>query len=192
MLPRCRSDDRFAGTTADQLAPRALALLTAVLLAACGGGSSTGGGTANSPFVGTYNGLTTVTVAADSGSEIVNESVAIFVNRDGLVQLGDAQSTIYASGPLQGSTVRIDRDAAALVDPDCSGTITLVGAFEPGDAGGTTFEGAWSSSNAFCFGVAGTVSGFLTASRINSNARASRVFETYSPVLLRAFKAAAG
>lgn len=161
-----------------------------LVLAACGGGSTSGGGTANSPFVGTYEGATTVTVSSDAGSGKATEPVTIFVHRDGLVQVGDAQSTIYASGPLRGSSLRIDGDPAALVDADCSGVITLTGDFEAGEDGAAAFEGSWSSSNASCFGIAGSVSGPVTASRTTTNARGSRVFETSSPALRRAFREA--
>lgn len=169
---------------------RALVAGLALLLSACGGGSSSGGGTANSPFVGTYEGVTSVTVSSTSGTAAASESVMIFVNRDGLVQVGDAQSTIYASGPLQGNDVRIDSSAATLVHPQCEGTITLAGAFQTDGEGGASFEGNWSSADAACFGAAGNVDGSMTASRINTNARASRVFETSSPALLRAFREA--
>lgn len=163
----------------------------ALLLAACGGGSTTGGGTANSPFVGRYDGTTTVTVSTRDSSAAATEPITLFVNRDGLVQLGDEQSTIYASGPLRGDAVRIDGDAAALVDPDCSGTITLAGVFRATGENGAAFEGQWSSDDASCFGVSGTVSGQMTASRSDTRARASRVFETSSPALRRAFRQAA-
>lgn len=186
-----RGEFRFPRTTSSRLARWALVAGSALLLAACGGGSTTGGGTANSPFVGRYDGATTVTVSARARSGTVTEPITLFVNRDGLVQVGDAQSTIYASGSLRADTVRIDGDAAALVDPDCSGTITLTGVFQAGDGSGAEFEGEWSSVNAFCFGVAGAVSGSLTASRSNTRARASRVFETSSPALRRVFRQAA-
>lgn len=186
-----RGGFRFPRTTSSRLATWALAGGSALLLAACGGGSTTGGGTANSPFIGKYDGETTVTVAARARSGTVTEPITLFVNRDGLVQFGDSQSTIYASAPLRGDTVRIDGDAATLVDPDCSGTITLTGVFQAGDDSGAEFEGEWSSVDVSCFGVDGAVSGPLTASRSNTHARASRVFETSSPALRRAFRQAA-
>ena len=166
-------------------------LAAALALSACGGGSTSGAGTADSPFVGRYTGSTVITVSAPGRSQTVRESVSIFVNQDGLVQFGDAESTIYASGPLHGSRVRIASDAAALVSDHCSGTITLAGSFSrgPDDA---AFEGQWSSINAACFGVSGDVSGPFVAERASPNARASRVFETYSPALLRAFEELAG
>ncbi len=175
-----------------QYALRVLAAGIALLLAACGGGSTTGGGTSNSPFVGTYEGSTTVNVSSDAGPGTATEPVTIFVHRDGLVQLGNAQSTIYASGPLRGNVVRIDGDASALVDADCSGVISLTGSFETDEDGGAAFRASWSSSNTACFGVAGTVSGPLEATRVRTSARASRVLETSSPALRRAFRQASG
>lgn len=186
-----RVESPFARATARRLARWALIPAFVLLLAGCGGGSSSGGGTANSRFVGTYDGFTSVTVSANDGAAAASESVTVFVNQDGLVQVGDARSTIFASGPLRGDTLRIDGDAAALVDPNCSGIITLTGVFETGDDGGAGFEGSWSSSDAQCYGTAGTVDGTVTASRVSANARASRVFETSSNFLQRAFRQAA-
>lgn len=192
MFPVRRVETGRVRTVFDRCMHRVPILAVALLLAACGGGSTTGGGTADSPFIGTYDGSTTVNVSSDAGSGTATEPMTIFVHRDGLVQLGDARSTIYASGPLRGSTVRIDGDASTLVDPDCSGTITLTGAFEDGEDGDAAFQGNWSSSNAACFGVAGSVSGPLEATRATTSARASRVFETSSPALRRAFRQASG
>jgi len=164
----------------------------ALMLAACTDSTSTsGGGTANSPFVGTYQGTTTVAVSSNTGAASVSESATIFVNRDGLVQIGDNASTIYTSGPLQGSAVSLDGDAAALVDEGCSGTITLSGGFKTVAEGGAEFRGEWSSSDARCYDTAGTIDGSLTASRVNTDARASRVLETPFGVLRRAFREAA-
>lgn len=161
----------------------------ALCLTACDSGSTTGGGTSNSLFVGTYEGSTTVAVSTARGTSTVSESVSIFVNPDGVVQFGGDGSTIYASAPLTSRSVRVERDTAALVDPDCSGTIVLTGTFETrGD--GAEFNGSWSSSNSSCFGSAGTVSGPVTARRVDPNARASRVFETSSGALRRAFREA--
>ncbi|MDZ7840519.1 MAG: hypothetical protein U5R46_06820 [Gammaproteobacteria bacterium] len=185
-----RSEPRFGLTTIGRRAPCIAASVLALLLAACGGGSTTGGGTTDSPFVGTYNGATTVSVSTDTGSGTAADAVAIFVHPDGLVQLGDPGYTIYASAPLRGSKVRIEGDASELVDPECSGTVSLTGAFEPNGEGGAEFAGTWSSAGASCFGVPGTVSGPVTASRGSTRARASRVFETSSPTLRRAFRRA--
>lgn len=190
MFPVRGAESGRARRLGGQCAPRVLVAGIVLLLAACGGGSTTGGGTANSPFVGTYDGSTTVNVSSDAGPGTATEPVTIFVHRDGLVQLGDAQSTIYASGPLRGSTVRIDGDASALVDTECSGTISLAGAFEADEDGGAAFQGSWSSSDAACFGVAGTISGLLEATRVSTSARASRVLETSSPALRQAFRQA--
>lgn len=190
MFPVRGAESGRARGLGGQYAPRVLAAGIALLLAACGGGSTTGGGTANSPFVGTYEGSTTVKVSSDAGPGTATEPVTIFVHRDGLVQLGDAESTIYASGPLRGSVVRIDGDASALVDADCSGVISLTGTFEADEDGGAAFRGSWSSSNAACFDVAGTISGPLEATRVRASARASRVFETSSPALRQAFRQA--
>lgn len=190
MIRSLRSESRFAGTTSGR---RTLCITTsmfALLLSACGGGSTTGGGTTNSPFVGTYNGATTVSVSTDSGSGTAADAVTIFVHPDGLVQLGDPGYTIYASAPLLGSKVRIEGDASELVDPDCSGTVSLTGHFEPGGEDGAEFTGTWSSTGATCFGAAGTVSGPVTAARESTRARASRVFETSSPTLRQAFRRA--
>ena len=183
---RC-GEPRFVRMVFGRPGCRMLIPAFALLLAACGGGSSSGAGTANSPFVGTYNGTTTVTVSSDVGSRTVSEPVTVLVNRDGLVQIADAQSTVYASAPLEGDSVVIDGDAAALVDPGCTGTITLAGVFEAGNDGGATFQGGWSSVGTSCFGIAGTIQGSTTATRVNPAARASRVFETASPVMQRAF-----
>lgn len=190
MLRSLRCESRFAATTSGRPAPCVTASVFALLLAACGGGSTTGGGTTNSPFVGTYNGGTTVNVSTDSGSGTADDDVAIFVHPDGLVQLGDPGYTIYASAPLVGSKVNIKGDASELVDPDCSGTVSLTGTFESGGEHGAEFAGTWSSAGATCFGVPGTVSGPVTASRGSTRARASRVFETSSPTLRQAFRRA--
>lgn len=167
-----------------------MVLVFSVGLGACSGGSVTGRGTSNSPFVGTYKGSTAISVSVEDGSQTVQDSVSIFVHRDGLVQFGDASSTIFASTPLRNSEVGFDGAASALVDPQCGGTISLSGTFSPADNAGASFEGTWSSSSASCFGTAGTVSGPITATRVNSDARASRVFETNSSALLRAFRKA--
>lgn len=190
MFRDLRSEFRFAGITSGRRAPSVTVSMLALLLAACGGGSTTGGGTTNSPFVGTYNGATTVSVSTDSGSGTAADEVAVFVHPDGLVQLGDPRYTIYASAPLLGSKVRIEGDASELVDPDCSGTVSLTGTFESDGEGGAEFAGTWSSTGATCFGVPGTVSGPVTASRGSTRARTSRVFETSSPTLLQAFRQA--
>lgn len=167
---------------------RVLALSAALALAACGGDSSSGGGTADSPLVGTYNGTSSVRVSASGGARSAGESIAIFVHQDGLVQFGTSDATIYASGPLQGDMLRIEDDAGALVDPECSGTITLSGKFTLGDAGKATFEGSWSSENVSCFGRPTDLEGTVVAGRVKPGAEASRVFETNSPALLEAFK----
>lgn len=162
-----------------------------VALGACGGGSSSGGGTANSPYVGTYKGSTTVNVAARARSGTVSEPISIYVNPDGLVQIGDGESTIYASGPLHDDSVRIEDQASAMVAGDCSGVITLSGSFSPADEeGGAVFDGTWSSEDLSCFGVTGAVSGPVNASRVDEQARATRVLETASSALLRAFRQA--
>lgn len=172
---------------------RALLTISAALaLAACSGDSSTGGGTADSPFVGTYKGSSTARVSATAGTRTANESITVFVNRDGLVQIGNADSTIYASGPLDGDRVRISGNAAALVDTACTGTITLTGTFSLSGPDGATFDGSWTSENTTCFGTPGELRGPIEAQRIGPDARASRVFETNSPALLEAFRRAAG
>lgn len=168
-----------------------LALAAGLTLAACEGGSSSGGGTANSPYVGTYAGSSTVTVSARAGSGTATESISIYVNPDGLVQIGNGESTIYASGPLRDNSVRIRDRASALIGTDCSGTLALSGELSPADEdGGAVFLGTWSSDDVSCFGVAGTVSGPVSATRISPAARATRVFETASTALLRAFRQA--
>lgn len=190
MFRSLSSESRFAATASGRRTACITASVLALLLTACGGGSTTGGGTTNSPYVGTYNGATTVNVSTDSGSGTAADAVAVFVHPDGLVQLGDPGYTIYASGPLLGSKVRIEGDASELVDPDCSGTVSLTGTFESGGEGGAEFAGTWSSTGATCFGVPGTVSGPVTAARESTRARASRVFETSSPTLRQAFRQA--
>lgn len=187
-----RNKCRFPRTVVGGPVLRLLAPVIVVLLAACDGGSTTGGGTADSPFVGTYHGSTNVTVATDAGTETASASVTIVVNRDGIVQIGQSPSTIYASGPLTGDTLRIDGDAAALVDPECSGTITLAGAFTAGGGSEAGFRGNWSSNSTSCFGITGTVTGPIDAERIDSNTRASRVLETSSPTLRQVFGEIAG
>lgn len=167
-----------------------LALAAALGLAACDGGSSTGGGTQNSPFVGKYRGATTVTVSTPAGTHTAEAPMSIYVNPDGLVQFGDDNSIIYASAPLQGKQVRVKGDAAALVDAECSGSVSITGSFSDNPAGQTAFQGQWSSNNAACFGVHGRVTGRLSARHASPDARASRVFETHSPALLRAFRGA--
>ncbi|MFZ0485738.1 MAG: hypothetical protein WAL83_01975 [Arenicellales bacterium] len=162
----------------------------AMALAACGGSSSSGGGTANSPFVGTYHGSTAVTVTAGSGPHTMNEPIAVYVNPDGLVQVGRGESTIYTSGPLHEDSVDITDDAAAMVEPGCSGTITLSGTFSSGRDGGAGFTGTWSSSGASCAGLSGEVSGTVTATRVSTYARATRVFQTGNATLLRVFREA--
>jgi hypothetical protein len=157
-------------------------------LVGCGGGSDSGGGTANSPFVGTYRGSSAVTVTTQAGSQTLDETISVYVNPDGLVQVGDGEATIYASGPLQRDTVRLEDDASEIVDPGCSGTINLAGRFAPVDGGGAVFTASWSSSDASCFGVSGAVSGPVSATRISLRARATRVFQTNSGTLLRAFR----
>lgn len=166
-----------------------IAVVATALLTGCGGGSSSGGGTANSPFVGTYNGATAVTVVTRAGSETASNPISMFVNSDGLVQFGADRSTIYASGFLHGNNLRIVANAAVTVDPQCSGTITLSGNFSR-DGGSAKFEGQWSSQRAECFGISGTVSGPISAIRSDPHARTSRVFETHNPTLLRAFRGA--
>jgi len=161
-------------------------------MAACSGGSSSGAGTADSPFVGTYKGAGTVRVKTDTGSAAVNENVTVFVHRDGLVQVGETQSTIYASGPLNGDNVRITEDASVLIDPACTGTVVLDGSFTFSGDDGAVFRGRWSSRDASCFGTAGEVSGPVTVERASVDARASRVFETGNPAIFEAFRAAAG
>lgn len=190
MLRFTRSEFRFAPMSAGRVAAPIITAGLVLILAACGGGSTTGGGTTDSPFVGTYNGETTVSVATDAGSATASDPVTIFVHPDGLVQLGDPQYTIFTSAPLLGNAVAFEGDASELVDPDCSGTISLNGTFSPGDGDGAEFEGTWSSSNAACFGVAGDVTGAAAAARGNIRARTSRVFETSSPTLRRAFRRA--
>lgn len=171
---------------------RCLSVLGVIVsLAACDGGSSSGGGTANSPFVGTYKGSSTVTLTTANGSQTLEESISVYVNPDGLVQVGDGEATIYASGPLQGDSVHLEDDAATIVDPTCTGRIGLEGRFSSAVGGGAVFTGSWFSSNASCFGVAGTVSGPVSASRVSPGARATRVFQTSSATLLRAFRQAA-
>lgn len=192
MVVRRRSESRFPRTVVARLARRVLAPIILVLLAACDGGSATGGGTENSHFVGTYHGSTNVTVATDAGTETTRASMTIVVNRDGIVQIGDAPSTIYASGPLTGDTLRIDGDAAALVDPECSGTITLAGTFRADGGSEAVFRGNWSSNSTSCFGITGTVTGPIDAERIDSSTRASRVLETSSPTLRQVFREIAG
>jgi len=184
MIIRDRAESRFARVPANVL-PWLLMLAAAALLAGCGGGSSSGGGTANSPFVGTYDGSTDVTVTTDVRAA-ASAPVTIFVHRDGLVQVADAQSTVFASGPLRGDSIHITSDAASLVATGCSGSITLAGTFTAsGDE--AAFEGRWFSDRAGCSGVAGQVAGSMSASRVESRARASRVFETSAGVLRRAF-----
>lgn len=190
LFPACRGGSRFGRTASPRRACRALIVGVSLLLAACDNGSTTGGGTANSRFVGTYDGVTTAAVSSATRAASVSASLTVFVHNDGLVQIGDAQSTIFASGFLRGSRVRIDADAAALVDGSCSGTITLAGTFEASD-GGVEFTGEWSSAGAACFGTAGTIDGQVTASRVSTHARATRVLETSSPALRRAFRQAA-
>lgn len=163
------------------------AAILALALASCNGGSSSGGGTADSPFVGTYKGSTAVTLKSESGSHTTSEPIAVYVNPDGLVQVGRGESTIYASGPLHKDRVNITDDAAAMVKPDCSGSITLTGIFSPGGDGGASFTGSWSSDGAACAGVAGELTGTVTATRVSAYARATRVFQTGSEVLQRAF-----
>lgn len=192
MVARRRSEYGFRRTGVTRSSRRVLALFIVVLLAACDGGSTSGGGTQNSPFVGTYNGSTNVTVATNAGAETASGPITIVVNRDGIVQIGDAQSTIYASGPLTGDTLRIDGDAAALVDPECSGTITLTGTFEAEGGSGAGFRGNWSSGSTSCFGITGTVTGPIEAARIDTDTRASRVLETSSPTLRQVFREIAG
>lgn len=170
---------------------RALIVSAALALSACSGETTTGGGTANSPFVGTYTGASSARVSAISGVLAAREPVSVFVHRDGLVQFGDAGSTIYVSGYLQGDRVRIREDAAALVHPSCSGVITVAGTFSLSDGGEAAFEGEWSADNVVCFGAPGDLDGPIYAERIKGEARASRVFETNSPVLLKAFRNAA-
>jgi hypothetical protein len=172
---------------------RALLLGAALALAGCGTDSSSGAGTADSPFVGTYRGSSVATVTTPGRTRSAREGFAVFVNRDGLVQLGSAGSTIYASGPLRGDRLDIAIDAGALVDPSCSGIITLTGVFSPdGPEDKAIFEGRWSSRDLHCFGTAGELDGPITAQRTNPQARASRVFETNSPALQQAFQQAAG
>lgn len=192
MNARRRSELGFPRTGVARPARGVLATFFVVLLVACDGGSSTGGGTQNSPFVGTYNGATNVTVASNAGTETASESITIVVNRDGIVQVGDAHSTIYASGPLSGDRLRIDGDAAALVDPECSGTIILAGTFEAGSGDEVRFRGSWSSDSTSCFGISGTVTGPIEAARVDADTRASRVLETSSPTLRQVFRDIAG
>ena len=168
------------------LPPLALALV----LAGCNGGSSSGAGTTNSPFVGSYKGSSAITVSTAAGSKTLRETIWVYLNPDGLVQVGDGESTIYASGYLHGNTVRIEDDAATVVDPSCSGTVALAGTFATA-GGGAAFTGQWSSRGASCFGITGTVSGPVTATRVATYARATRVFQTNSSTLLRAFREAA-
>lgn len=171
---------------------RALLISAVLALSACSGDTTTGGGTADSPFVGTYRGSSTVTVTASEGSRTAGEAIAVFVNRDGLVQIGDPGGTIYASGPLAGDTVRISADAPAMVDPACSGTITMTGTFSLTGGEEAAFSGRWSSDDVTCFDRSGDLSGDVAAERVNGEARASRVFETNSPALLEAFRPATG
>lgn len=167
-------------------APFALALL----IAACGGDSSSGGGTLDSPYVGTYKGAGTATVSTDSRSRSVSDNVTVFVHRDGLVQIGEAESTIYASGPLRGDSVSINQDAATLIDPECEGTVVLTGSFSSTTDGNAIFRGRWSSQDISCFGVPGTVTGTITVERTSPGARASRVLQTGNPAMLEAFRRA--
>ena len=169
-----------------------LPIVGAVLsLAACGGGSDSGAGTANSPFVGTYRGSSTVTVDTPVRSQTVDKAISVYVNPDGLVQVGDGEATIYASGPLHGDSVRLEEDASEIVEAECSGTISLAGKFAQTDGGGAVFTGNWSSGGASCFGVGGTVSGPASATRVSLRARATRVFQTNNATLLQAFRRAA-
>jgi len=170
---------------------RALIVSAALALSACSGESTTGGGTANSPFVGTYTGASSARVSAVSGVLAAQEPVSIFVHRDGLVQFGDAGSTIYVSGHLHGDRVRVREDAAALVHPSCSGTITVAGTFSLSGSGHAAFNGEWSADSVICFGTPGDLDGPIYAERIEGEARASRVFQTNSPALLKAFRNAA-
>lgn len=179
-----RAESRF-GRIPARACGRLAALAAAAWLAGCGGGSSSGGGTANSPFVGTYEGETRVTVSAETRAA-ASGPVTIFVHRDGLVQFADAQATVFSSGPLRGDSIHITGDAASLVGPECSGSIALAGTFTiSGDDAG--FEGRWLSDRARCGGVAGQLAGSISASRTATEARASRVFETRAEILRRAF-----
>lgn len=158
------------------------------LLAACGGGSTSGGGTSNSVFVGTYSGSTSLTVTSSSGTRSASQRISIYVHEDGLVQLGEDGSTIYASGLLRDDSVYINGDAAILVAPDCSGAISISGSFSIEDEEGAVFDGVWSSTGASCFGVAGEVTGSVTADRTSPSTGSSRVIETNSPALRQAYE----
>lgn len=169
---------------------RAAPVAAALLLTACGGDSSSGGGTLDSPYVGTYKGAGTAKVSTDIGARSVSDNVTVFVHRDGLVQVGETESTIYASGPLQGDNVSIEEDAATLIDPECDGTVALTGSFSASGEDKAIFQGRWSSKNVSCFGVPGTVTGTITAQRASPGARASRVLQTGNPAMLEAFRRA--
>lgn len=175
---------------ATPLIRRAAPAAAALLLAACGGGSSSGGGTLDSPYVGTYKGAGTATVSTDTRSRSISDNVTVFVHRDGLVQIGEAESTIYASGPLRGDSVSFSEDAATLIDPDCDGTIVLTGSFSSSADGNAIFRGRWSSQDTRCFGRRGAVSGTITVERTSPAARASRVLQTGNPAMLKAFRRA--
>jgi len=164
----------------------------ALALAACDGGSSSGGGTLDSPYVGTYKGAATATVSTQKRSRSVSDNVTVFVHRDGLVQVGEAESTIYLSGPLRGDSLSISEDAAALIDPHCEGKIELNGSFASPGAGNAIFQGHWSSQDTHCFGVSGSITGTVTVERTGFDARASRVLQTGNPAMLKAFRRAAG
>jgi len=171
-------------------AGRLLAATACLVLAACGGGSSSGGGTASPGLAGTYQGSTDLTVSSGQRTRQESSGLKIFVHDDGLVQIGHSVSTIVASTPLLGERIDYQGEAAALVDPACTGSISLQGVFRR-SSDTVVFNGAWSSSGVSCFGVPGDVRGAVNARRVEADARASRVFETASPVLTRAFRSLA-
>jgi len=169
----------------------ALATAIALLLAACGGDSSSGASTSNSPFVGTYKGTAAVEVRTHLRSRSASQDITVFVHRDGLVQVGETDASVHASGPLDGDSVVLGDTAAALIDPDCTGTVALDGSFSFSTNGNALFQGRWSSQNTVCFGVPGALGGRLTAQRTAPTARGSRVFQTGNPAMREAFRRAA-
>jgi len=170
----------------------AIAAISTLLLGACGGGSSSGGATLDSPFVGTYKGAGTFEVTTGSRSRSTTDNVLVFVHRDGLVQVGETQSTIYASGPLNEQVVVMREEAATLIDAACSGEVFLTGSFNITGGDQAVFRGRWSSREATCFGASGFIDGTVTVERTSTRAKGSRVYQTSQPALRELFRDAAG
>jgi len=145
---------------------RATIIAIVVILHACSGGTTSGttGGTRNSIHVGTYTGTATATASASGfPDQTGSEAVAVFVQSDGNVNIGNADM-IFASAILNGDRFTVTLPAALIADePGCTGTASLDATLSNG-----MITGNFTSSGVTCFGIAVSVTGTLEATRVSA------------------------